>query len=50
MLTKCQKRRVIFKTDNPERKACYDCKAELQFTVQFPDAIQLLKTKKAGKR
>jgi uncharacterized OB-fold protein len=49
MLLKCQKCGVIFKTDNPERKTCYDCKAELQFTVQFPDAIELQGNKKARK-
>jgi uncharacterized OB-fold protein len=49
MLLKCQKCGIIFKTDNPERKTCYDCKAELQFTVQFPDAIELQENKKARK-
>jgi uncharacterized OB-fold protein len=49
MLIKCQDCGVLFKTDNPERKACYDCRAELQFTVQVPDAIQLPETKKARK-
>jgi uncharacterized OB-fold protein len=50
MLTKCQQCGVIFKTDNPNRKACYDCRTELQFTVQLPDSIELPETQKARKQ
>jgi hypothetical protein len=40
----------LFKTDNPQRKKCYDCRAEIELIVRFPDAVELPKSKAAGKR
>ena len=50
MLIECQECGLLFKTDNPQRRTCYDCRTELQFIVQFPDAVELPKSKAAKKR